>query len=198
MWVETRDGDIAGKRGSEIQHRKRRIKRTLKPAPTPGPGPDTPESLNSGTAEPGGDSVGEESSVPAAIPECHFSKEAFEGQENERVRIGVKYVPGEKNTLGTVFIDESFPLIEEVKKYWMERFVEQHALEVEKAVRLVYKTAMACRVGQLLLMMKKMGLTHHELEDTLLSNHALTASLYGLVSEHAVLKQKTTRYRRIK
>jgi hypothetical protein len=49
---------------------------------------------------------------------------------------------------------------------------------------------MACRVGQLLALAEGQGLTEGEIRKHFMSNESLTASLFGLASEHSVIKSR--------
>ena len=137
----------------------------------------------------GGDQDGNTREVRAAIPECIFDDGAFSAEERKApIRVGVKYIPGPSGRPGRVVIDPRFPLIEDRIQYWLGRTAPPQHEEARAAVRVVYATAMACRVGQILTLGRKAGLTHSALTEGLMSNEALTCSLFGLASEHAVIK----------
>ncbi|WP_159080338.1 hypothetical protein [Nocardia suismassiliense] len=139
----------------------------------------------------GGIEEGDTRKVPAAIPECHFSADSFDEDEvKARPRIGVKYIPGKTGQLGTVMIDPRFPLLDDVTKYWVDHTAPPQHEDARKAVQVVYKTAMACRVGQILALANEQGLTEDEITRGFMSNEALTASLFGLASEHSVIKSR--------
>ncbi|KXX56832.1 hypothetical protein [Rhodococcus sp. LB1] len=139
----------------------------------------------------GGNQEGDTRSVPAAIPECHFDASSFDEDEvKARPRIGVKYMPGRTGQLGTVMIDPRFPLIEDVTKYWIDHTPAPQHEDARRAVQVVYKTAMACRVGQILALAEEHGLTEGEICGNFMSNESLTASLFGLASEHSVIKSR--------
>jgi hypothetical protein len=143
------------------------------------------------TGHEGGDEAGERRKVPAAIRECHFDPASFDEDEvKARPRIGVKYLPGKTGQLGIVMIDPRFPLIEDVTKYWIDHTAPPQHEDARKAVQVVYKTAMACRVGQILALAQESGLTEGEIRNNFMSNEALTASLFGLASEHSVIKSR--------
>ncbi len=199
VWSEAADGDIPGVIRSQA-HRRKHLNTLNQNTKNTNPNPAVPsDTLNLGHPGSTGNTSGKDKPVPMAIPDCRFDSSAFsEKEKKEKLRIGVKYIPGKNHHLGEVIIDESFPIIHEVKKYWTGRFAERHFHDAEKAVKLVYATAMACRVGQLFMMAKKTGLTDNELISTFIDGTSLTASLYGLASEHAALKQKTSGYRRLK
>lgn len=99
----------------------------------------------------------------------------------------MKYLPGRTGRLATVVIDPHFPLIEDVTKYWLEHTAPPQHESARKEVRVVYATAMACRVGQILSLARNSGLTENDVRQGFMSNEALTASLYGLASEHTVI-----------
>ncbi|MBY6366533.1 hypothetical protein [Rhodococcoides corynebacterioides] len=175
-----------GSIGAHGMRRKRNADDAVSGQPAPGGGRGLAASGNKG-----GDDPGDSRKVPAAIPECHFSPDAFSDEEVEqRPRIGVKYIPGRTGQLGTVVIDPRFPLIEDVTNYWVEHTAPPQHEDARKAVRVVYSTAMACRVGQMLALADQQGLTHEELTRAFMSNEALTGSLFGLASEHAVIKTR--------
>lgn len=170
--------------GATGRHRHRSAGGGGSGGPTPGGG-----SGSNASGHEGGDEDGETRKVPAAIPECHFSADSFDEDElKARPRVGVKYVPGKTGQLGMVMIDPRFPLIEDVTKYWVDRTAPPQHEDARKAVQIVYKTAMACRVGQILALANEQGLTEDEITRGFMSNEALTASLFGLASEHSVIK----------
>jgi hypothetical protein len=137
----------------------------------------------------GGSEAGTTREVRAAIPECVFDEGAFcEEERKADIRVGVKYIPGPSGRLGKVVIDPRFPLIEDRTQYWLDRTAPPQHEEARTAVRVVYATAMACRVGQILALGRSAGLTLSTLTDGLMSNEALTCSLFGLASEHTVIK----------
>ncbi|ADG97793.1 hypothetical protein Srot_1325 [Segniliparus rotundus DSM 44985] len=138
-----------------------------------------------------GDEDGDTRDGFVSIPECHFDADSFDDEEiNARPRIGVKYLPGKTGQLGKIMIDPRFPLLEDVEKYWIEHTAPPQHADARKAVQVVYKTAMACRVGQILALAEEQGLTEGELREGFMSDGALTASLFGLASEHSVIKSR--------
>ncbi|MEU8901415.1 hypothetical protein AB0C65_36500 [Nocardia sp. NPDC048505] len=175
-----------GSGGATGRHRRRSAGGGGNDGPTPGGG----SGLNASGHE-GGVEDGDSRKVPAAIPECHFSADSFDDEEvKARPRIGVKYIPGKTGQLGTVMIDPRFPLLEDVTKYWVDHTAPPQHEDARKAVQVVYKTAMACRVGQILALANEQGLTEDEITRGFMSNEALTASLFGLASEHSVIKAR--------
>lgn len=175
-----------GSSGATGRHRKRSAGGGGSGGPTPGGGRGS-----NASGHEGGDDDGDTRKVPAAIPECHFSPDAFAEEElAARPRVGVKYIPGKTGQLGTVVIDPRFPLIEDVTQYWIDHTAPPQHEDARKAVQVVYKTAMACRVGQMLALADEQGLTHDEITKAFMSNEALTGSLFGLASEHTVIKSR--------
>ncbi|GAA3964887.1 hypothetical protein [Gordonia caeni] len=147
----------------------------------------------------GGDEAGRPARVRAGIPDCRFDAEAFSDEERlARPQVGVKYTKGRTGQLGSVVIDPHFPLIKDVEEYWLSRAPAPQHGEVRKAVQIVYRTAMACRVGQILSMAKKYEMSEDEITRTFMSNESLTASLFGLAAEHEGIKQRVGRKVKVK
>lgn len=146
---------------------------------------------NSNVGSKGGSEDGRQARTKAAIPECRFDHEAFDDEERSaKPRVGVKYIPGATGRLGQVVIDPRFPLIEDVTDHWIGQTAPPQHEDARKAVQVVYATAMACRVGQLLALAKETGLTEAEIRKAFMSNESLTASLFGLASEYTVIKNR--------
>jgi hypothetical protein len=185
VWVPKVNGDVPGTvTGTAlVGHRGRgRGVRTKQHAHTGEPQP---------TGIEGGTEPGERRHVPAAIPECRFDADSFDEDERKALpRIGVKYLPGKTGRLGTVVIDPRFPLIDDVTQYWIDHTAPPQHEDARKAVQVVYATAMACRVGQILALARESGLTENDVRRDFMSNEALTASMFGLASEHAVIKTR--------
>jgi hypothetical protein len=191
VWFPKANGSVPGTpNGSGSGGTSKGKRKRTKGGGSGGPGAGGGSGSNGG-GTPGGSENGAETKVAAAIPECHFDAESFDDEEvRNKPRIGVKYLPGKTGKLGTVMMDPRFPLIEDVTQYWIERTAPPQHEEARKAVQIVYKTAMACRVGQILSLAKESGLTEAEIRTTFMTNSALTASLFGLASEHTVIKQR--------
>jgi len=191
IWYPKENGAIAGNTsgpspfGAHHGHRRRSH-------PSDGGGSyDGQGSGSRATGKEGGTEGGALRKMPAAIPECHFDADSFaEEEQKARPRIGVKYIPGKTGHLGKVVIDPRFPLIEDVNKYWIDHTAPPQHEDARKAVQVVYATAMACRVGQILSLADESGLTEAEIRGHFMSNEALTASLFGLASEHSVIKSR--------
>lgn len=186
-WTKSSKGDAAGTdddsgRGGSSGRRKNRRSRRRNP-------------VGSGsTGSTGGGMKGANRNAPASIPECIFDEGAFSDEERSaEIRVGVKYMPGRKGHAGRVIIDPKFPLIEDRVDYWLERTAPPQHEEARKAVKVVYATAMACRVGQVLALGQESRVTVSALTSDLMSNEALTCSLFGLASEHEVIKTRLSR-----
>ena len=152
----------------------------------------------SGSPFPAGPAQGAETGsprrVPAAIPECRFDENAFNSEDRQaQIRIGVKYIPAGNGRLGSVVIDPQFPLIQDRLEYWANQTAATQRHEARNVVRTAYLTAMACRVGQILALGASKELSVHTLTEGLMSNEALTCSLFGLASEHEVIKSRLSR-----
>lgn len=83
-----------------------------------------------------------------------------------------------------------FPLIEDVTRYWIDHTAVPQHEDARKAVQVVCATAMACRVRQLLSLAKETGTKESEISSHFMGNESLTASLFGLASEHMWIKNR--------
>ncbi|WP_280494733.1 hypothetical protein [Nocardia asiatica] len=188
-WVQNEGGGVPGTSTGESVAGMRRRRRS-----GPGQGPSQPEGAGDTSQPPGtegGAEEGELRQIGAAIPECKFDGDSFGDEERSaNPRIGVKYIKGPTGRVGKVLVDPDYPLIQDVTKYWIEHTAPPQHEDAKKAVRVVYATAMACRVGQILSLAKDSKITMDELQKNFMSNEALTASLFGLASEHAVIKAR--------
>ncbi len=182
-------GTVSGNGGTNTVNGERKRRKGGGGGVDPGPGGGAGSAGSNGA--PDGSEPGDTKKVPAAIPECHFDAESFDDEEvQSKPRIAVKYLPGKTGQLGKIVMDPRFPLIQDVTQYWLDRTAPPQHEDVRRAVQIVYRTAMACRVGQILALTKESGLTVDEVCSSFMTNSALTASLFGLASEHAVIKQR--------
>lgn len=189
-WVAHENGDTPGTK--QPSPRKRRGRRP--PEPTDRPRKKTTSS--SGEADEHGTHKGILKPTKADLPRCRIYSEVFSEQEREaKPRQGVLYIPS--NGAGDVYIDPAHPVIAEVFEHWAQRYADHDRAKVEGSVKTVYEIAMACRVGQILRYGKEAKMAKSELEASLLSTDALTASLFGLASEDAAIKQRTSGLKRI-
>lgn len=133
----------------------------------------------------------------AALPECRIDPQPFDDLRGEHPQPGALWQKGSGVGPGIVFLDPQHPVLAEVFIHWRRRYSDHDTPKVDSAVTTVYRTAMACRVGQILRYGQVQKLSDHALGETLLSNDALTAALFGLASEDAAIKQRTSGLRRL-
>jgi hypothetical protein len=150
-----------------------------------------------GHADGYGSESGEMGPVPAALPECRMDAAPFADLVELVPRTGVIWTPDAKGP-GTVTIDPTHPVIAEVFEHWQALYSPHDRRKVNAAVKAVYEVAMACRVGQILRYGQTQKMTPHQLDESLLNERSLTASLFGLVSEDVAIKQRVSGLRRLK